>query len=92
MGLKPRDGFYAIIILYQYLQCKMLNFEFKVKPKAKQIQAINEAIRTVQFVRNKTLRYWIDEKENSKATLFRYSTRLRKEFSFVQDLMQQSIY
>jgi putative transposase len=64
----------------------MLNFEFKVKPKANQIQSINEAIRTVQFVRNKTLRFWIDEKENSKATLFRYSTRLRKEFSFVQDL------
>jgi putative transposase len=41
----------------------MLNFEFKVKPKANQIQAINEAIRTVQFVRNKTLRFWIDEKE-----------------------------
>lgn len=64
----------------------MFTLEFKVKPKLHQVQSINEAIRTLQFVRNKVLRFWIDEKDNSKASLFRYSTQLRKEFNFVEHL------
>ncbi|MFM6061106.1 MAG: RNA-guided endonuclease TnpB family protein, partial [Microcystis panniformis] len=38
----------------------MFVLEYKVKPKPNQIEAINEAIRTTQFVRNKVLRYWMD--------------------------------
>lgn len=38
----------------------MLVLEYKVKAKQAQYRAIDEAIRTVQFVRNKCLRYWID--------------------------------
>jgi putative transposase len=35
----------------------MLVFEFKLKGKEHQYRAIDEAIRTSQFVRNKALRY-----------------------------------
>ena len=64
----------------------MIVGEFKVKGKQNQYQAIDEAIRTAQFVRNKCLRYWIDGKNVSRAELYRYNTKLRSEFSFVKDL------
>ena len=61
-------------------------YEFKVKPKPQQISAISEAIRTYQFVRNKVLRYWMDNRGVGKTEMFRYNTLLRKEFKFVEDL------
>ena len=64
----------------------MFVLECKVKPKLNQIEAINEAIRTTQFVRNKVLRYWMDNRGVGKTELFRYNTALRKEFKFVDDL------
>ena len=64
----------------------MFVLEYKVKPKPNQIEAINEAIRTTQFVRNKVLRYWMDNRGVGKTELFRYNTALRKEFKFVDDL------
>ncbi|MGD1911968.1 MAG: transposase, partial [Rivularia sp. (in: cyanobacteria)] len=60
-------------------------YEFKVKPKPQQISAISEAIRTYQFVRNKVLRYWMDNRGVGKTEMFRYNTLLRKEFKFVED-------
>ncbi len=40
----------------------MFVLEFKVRnPKLEQCQAIDEAILTAQFVRNKCLRYWVDK-------------------------------
>ena len=64
----------------------MLVFEFKLKGKEKQYQAINEAIRTSQFVRNKALRYWMDNKGVGKYDLNKYCAILAKEFSFVDRL------
>jgi putative transposase len=64
----------------------MFVLEYKVKPKPNQIEGINEAIRTTQFVRNKVLRYWMDNQGVGKTELFRYNTALRKEFKFVDDL------
>jgi putative transposase len=40
----------------------MFVLEFKVEAKLKQYQAIDDAIRTAQFIRNKCLRYWMDNK------------------------------
>jgi len=37
----------------------MLILEFKVKATLTQYKAIEEAIRTTQFVRNSCIRYWI---------------------------------
>lgn len=64
----------------------MFVYEFKVKPKPQQVLAIEEVIRTYQFVRNKVLRYWIDNRGVGKTEMFRYNTLLRKEFKFVEDL------
>ncbi|MFK0732902.1 MAG: RNA-guided endonuclease InsQ/TnpB family protein [Gloeotrichia echinulata GP01] len=64
----------------------MLSYEYKVKPKQQQISAIDEAIRTCQFVRNKVLRYWMDNRGVGKTEMFRYNTLLRKEFKFVEEL------
>jgi putative transposase len=61
-------------------------YEFKVYPKPSQIVAIEEAIRTSQFVRNKVLRYWMDNRGVGKTEMFRYNTLLRKEYKFVDDL------
>jgi len=65
---------------------KVFIYEFKVNPKPQQVVAINEAIRTSQFVRNKVLRYWMDNRGVGKTEMFRYNTYLRKEFKFVEDL------
>ncbi|NET90548.1 MAG: transposase, partial [Kamptonema sp. SIO1D9] len=64
----------------------MFVLEYKVKPKPQQVAAIEEAIRTSQFVRNKVLRFWMDNTGVGKAELFRYNTALRNEFEFVKDL------
>ncbi|NJK48647.1 transposase [Candidatus Gracilibacteria bacterium] len=64
----------------------MFVLEYKLKGKAKQYQAIDESIRTVQFVRNKCLRYWEDGQNIGQKDLYRYVTQLRKEFEFVKAL------
>ncbi|MFP4006881.1 MAG: RNA-guided endonuclease InsQ/TnpB family protein [Spirulinaceae cyanobacterium] len=64
----------------------MFVLEYKINPKPHQIEAIEEAIRTTQFVRNKTLRFWMDNRGVGKTELFRYNTQLRNEFEFVKDL------
>ncbi len=73
---------------------KLLVLEYKAKVKPSQALAIEEAIRTVQFVRNKALRFWIDaarEAKTDKFALNKYSTELRKEFSFVEDLNSMAV-
>ncbi|MFB2881900.1 RNA-guided endonuclease InsQ/TnpB family protein [Floridanema aerugineum] len=64
----------------------MIVYEFKLKGKPKQYQAIDEAIRTSQFIRNKCLRYWMDNKGVSGYDLNKYTARLAKEFSFASEL------
>ena len=67
----------------------MLVLEYKAKCNQSQKQAIDEAIRTSQFIRNKAIRYWMDSPKEAKINriaLNNYSTALRKEFSFVEEL------
>ncbi|NEO42382.1 MAG: transposase [Moorea sp. SIOASIH] len=64
----------------------MLTMEFKAVLSKSQQKAVDEAIRTSKFVRNKVLRYWIDNKGIGKKELYRYNTQLRDEFGFVKDL------
>ncbi|MGC9528818.1 MAG: RNA-guided endonuclease InsQ/TnpB family protein [Limnospira sp.] len=64
----------------------MFVLEYKVNPKPHQIARIEEAIRTVQFVRNKALRYWMENRGVRKTELFRYNTELRAKYGFVKDL------
>lgn len=63
--------------------------EYKIKAKPQQYKAIEEAIRTVQFIRNKAIRYWMDAPKEVKIDRFalnKYSTELRSEFPFVKAL------
>jgi putative transposase len=64
----------------------MIVLEFKAKGKTTQYTAIDEAIRTAQFVRNKCIRYWMDNTGVGQKELYRHNTALRAEFPFVKAL------
>ncbi len=64
----------------------MIVFEYKIKAKQYQLTAINEAIRTGQFVRNKALRHWMDNQGVNKYDLNKYCRVLAKEFDFARAL------
>lgn len=64
----------------------MLVLEYKAVVKPNQALAIDEAVRTFQFVRNKVLRYWMDNRGVGKKELYQYNTALRAEYAFVKDL------
>jgi putative transposase len=68
----------------------MLVLESKLKANPIQQIAIDEAIRTVQFVRNKALRYWIDHKGATKYDLSAQCAVLAKEFEFAHKLNSQA--
>ena len=64
----------------------MLIFEFKAYGKREQFNAVDEAIKTVQFIRNKALRFWMDNQKVNKFDLNKYSAILAKEFPFCDEL------
>ncbi|HEY9709684.1 MAG TPA: transposase [Oculatellaceae cyanobacterium] len=72
----------------------MLVIEYKIKAKPSQYKAVEEAIRTVQFIRNKAIRYWMDAPKEAKINRFdlsKYSTELRNEFPFVKALNSMAV-
>ena len=64
----------------------MIVLEFKAKGKTTQYKAIDEAIRTAQFVRNKCIRFWVDNHGIGQKELYRHNTALRAEYPFVKAL------
>jgi putative transposase len=64
----------------------MIVFEFKIQAKKHQLSAIDEAIRITQFVRNKCLRFWMDNKGIKLLDLNKYCAVLAKEFNFADKL------
>jgi putative transposase len=60
--------------------------EFRAYGKSKQFSAIDEAIRTVQFIRNKALRFWMDGLGKTQYDLNKYCAVLAKEFPFANEL------
>jgi len=64
----------------------MLVFEFKAYGKRQQFDAVDEAIRTVQFIRNKAIRLWMDGEKIGRNDLSKYCAVLAKEFPFCDDL------
>ena len=68
----------------------MLVIEYKVKASKTQYSAIDEAIRTVQFVRNKCVRYWMDNKGVGKYDLSKLCKQLAEEFDFAKKLNSQA--
>ena len=68
----------------------MLVFEFKAYGNKSQFAAVNEAIRTAQFVRNSCLRYWMDNPKVNKYDLNKYCAVLARDFSFADELNSQA--
>jgi len=64
----------------------MLVLEFKVYAKPVQFQAIDEAIRICQFIRNKSIRLWMDGGAKSWFDLSKYCAIWAKEFDFANKL------
>ncbi len=68
----------------------MLVYEYKVDGTKQQYAAIDEAIRVVQFIRNKCLRKWMDERGVSKNDLQGYCAVLAKDSPFAARLNSQA--
>ncbi|NJN23713.1 MAG: IS200/IS605 family element transposase accessory protein TnpB [Acaryochloridaceae cyanobacterium RL_2_7] len=64
----------------------MLVLEFKARTNSQKATAIDEAIRAAQFIRNKSLRLWLDVRGTSKNDLQKYCKVLAKEFPFAASL------
>ena len=65
----------------------MIVREAKLKNGTKeQYLAFDEAIRTAQFIRNKAVRFWMDNQGVSKAILYALCKDLAKEFPFAKKL------
>jgi putative transposase len=64
----------------------MIVLEFKLKGKSQQYRIIDEMIRTAQFVRNKTLRHWIDNQGVKLVDLYKQCAIMSKEFEWAGKL------
>ena len=64
----------------------MIIYEFKAKGTQQQYSAIDEAIRTAQFIQNKCLRYWLDHRGVSRYDLNKYCAVLAADFPFADQL------
>lgn len=64
----------------------MIVFEFKAKAKCNQYRKIDEGIRITQFIRNKCLRFWMDNSYVNPYDLNKYTTVLANEFDFADKL------
>ena len=68
----------------------MLVLEGKLKGKDWQYELLDEAIRTANFVRNKALRYWMDNRGVDKNDLQKLCAILAKEYEWVLKLNSQA--
>jgi putative transposase len=68
----------------------MLNCEYKVAGTKRQYAAIDEAIRIVQFIRNKCIRLWMDTPGTNRNDLQCYCPVLAKQYPFVHPLNSQA--
>jgi transposase len=64
----------------------MLVYEYKLSGSKKQYVAIDDAIRVVQFIRNKSLRLWMDGEKVSKNDLQTNCKVLAQEYPFARKL------
>jgi putative transposase len=64
----------------------MITLEYKLKGRPGQYRIIDDMIRTAQFVRNKALRYWMDNQNVKLSDLYKQCAILAKEFEWVGKL------
>jgi putative transposase len=77
---KPKSKGYQFVLILDY----------KLRVNRAQETAIDEAIRTVQFIRNKCLRKWMDGRGIGDNALQVYCPRLAREFPFAACLNSQA--
>src|SRR5262252_4462499 len=68
----------------------MLIYDYKLRTNQAQQQAIDEAIRTVQFIRNKCVRHWMDGRGIGDNDLQVYCSQLAGEYPFAARLNSQA--
>jgi putative transposase len=68
----------------------MLVYEYKLDGNQKQCAAIEEAIRVVQFIRNKCIRLWMDGDRVNKNDLQTYCAIIACEYPFASRLNSQA--
>lgn len=64
----------------------MIVLELKLKGRAEQYRVIDEMIRTAQFVRNKALRYWMDNRGVKLSDLYKQCAVIAAEFEWAGKL------
>jgi putative transposase len=64
--------------------------EYKLITDSRQHQRIGEALLAFQFVRNKALRLWFDDRRNKAYDLNRYCAVIAKEYPFADALNSQA--
>lgn len=64
----------------------MIVFEFKAKGTKKQYQQVDEALRIAKFIRNKCLRFWMDNQGVKPYDLNKHTAVIAKEFDFADKL------
>ncbi|AFZ16057.1 RNA-guided endonuclease InsQ/TnpB family protein [Allocoleopsis franciscana] len=64
----------------------MIVLEFKLKGKPAQYRVIDEMITTSQFIRNKALRYWMDNQNVKLSDLYKQCAVLAKKFEWAGKL------
>ena len=84
-----------MIMMYNCSRCLkgrqgMLIYEYKLDGSPTQYAAIDEAIRITQFIRNKCVRLWMDERGISKNDLQVYCAVLVKAYPFANRLNSQA--
>ncbi|MBD1808453.1 IS200/IS605 family element transposase accessory protein TnpB [Microcoleus sp. FACHB-SPT15] len=64
----------------------MIVLEFKLKGRTQQYRIIDEMIRTAQFIRNKALRYWMDNRGVKLSDLYKQCAVMAREFEWAGKL------
>jgi putative transposase len=64
----------------------MIALEYKLNGKPAQYRVIDDMIRTAQFIRNKALRYWMDNHNVKLSDLYKQCAILAKEFAWAGKL------
>ncbi len=64
----------------------MIVLEFKLKGKPQQYRVIDDMIRTAQFIRNKALRFWMDNRGVKLPDLYKQCAIMAKEFEWAGKL------
>jgi len=68
----------------------MIVLESKLDGKLEQYGKLDEAIRTAQFIRNKALRYWMDNRGTNKQDLYKLCPDLAEAYDWAGKLNSQA--